>query len=638
VFKYRSAAVCAAICALILCLPPQVQAQGTPGLRSYAGLALSPAGDRIALVESGSRGVVIRSAADGKLVQQLDPCAGCTYGAPQWSPDGRALAFLATTEGVATLYVAAEATEPVAVVKLSGLMSGLRWSSDGQRIAFLLVEGARKQTGATQAGVPLVGEIGQAPDSQRIAYISRAGGPLAYASPLGTYVYEFDWQADDKGFVATEAQGDGDANWWVAKLAAHDLVGTARIIAAPAMQMNRPAASPDGKSVALIGGLMSDFGSVGGDVYLAPLGGGEPRDVTPGFKGSVTNLFWRGSRLMGTALIGDRAAIIEISPAGAAPKVLWSQPVSMNASLSADGERAAMVVQDFEHPPQLRAGPVAAPAAISHDNDAIPARVHAQSITWKSDGFTVQGWLVSPLNPKPGKRPMVVEIHGGPSAASSPGYVEHGGAAQLIDRGYSVFYPNPRGSYGQGEAFARANYRDFGGGDLRDILAGIDAVEKIAPVDDSRLAITGVSYGGFMTMWAVTHTSRFAAAVAGAGVSDWLSYYGENGINTWLPPFFGATAYEDPAIYLKLSPISSIRKAKTPTFIWVGERDIECPPAQSIEFYHGLKEVGAPASLVIYPGEGHGVRQPANAADVNRRTLALFDKYLGPRPTSAVPG
>jgi dipeptidyl aminopeptidase/acylaminoacyl peptidase len=631
-FGFRLATLRATAFVAILTLAPAVKAQAPAppvAIHNYTGLALSPDGTRIALSETGSHGIVLRSAADGAAQGVIDPCAACFYGAPVWSPDGQTLAFLANSQGEVTLYTAVGKADPTAVLKLTGLVSALRWSPDGKSLAFLLVEGARKQTGATQAGVPLVGEIGSTPDSQRIAYAPREGGPIRYASPLGTYVYEYDWQADGRGFVATEAQGDGDANWWVAKLAAYNLDGAARVIAAPAMQMNRPIASPDGKQVALIGGLMSDFGSVGGDAYVVPTGGGTPRDVTPGFKGSVNSLAWKGDRLMGTALIGDLNAIIEISPIGAAPKVLWSRPVGVSVSLSADGNRVAMVTQDYEHAPQMLAGPVAAPMIIAHDNDGAAPRIRAQSITWKSDGFTVQGWLLSPLNPTPGKHPMLVSIHGGPSAATGPSYFGRGTAQQYIDRGYFLFYPNPRGSYGQGEAFTRANYRDFGGGDLRDILSGIDAVEKIAPVDDRKLAITGVSYGGFMAMYAVTHTNRFAAAVAGAGVSDWISYYGQNGINTWIPPFFGAKPWDDPAIYLKLSPISTVNKARTPTFVYVGERDIECPPAQSIEFYQGMKEAGAPVSLVIYPGEGHGVRQPANAADVTRRTLALFDKYLG---------
>jgi dipeptidyl aminopeptidase/acylaminoacyl peptidase len=224
---------------------------------------------------------------------------------------------------------------------------------------------------------------------------------------------------------------------------------------------------------------------------------------------------------------------------------------------------------------------------------------------------------------------MIVEIHGGPSAAVTPTYLAADTTRNLIEHGYFVFEPNPRGSYGQGEAFTRANVRDFGGGDLRDILAGVDAVEQTAPIDDARLGVYGHSYGGFMTMWTVTHSQRFHAAVAGAGVANWISYYGENGIDQWMIPFFGASAYDDPAVYRAASPLESIKAAKTPTFIYVGERDVECPASQSVEFWHGLKAVGDTTSLVIYPGEGHRIRQPEHLKDLQDRILGWFDRYLG---------
>jgi dipeptidyl aminopeptidase/acylaminoacyl peptidase len=274
---------------------------------------------------------------------------------------------------------------------------------------------------------------------------------------------------------------------------------------------------------------------------------------------------------------------------------------------------------------------VGALAQISHDNDALAPHVTAKSITWRSDGYTVQGWLLGPQSLKPGVAyPMITEVHGGPSAAATPVYVASGTLRDLVDQGYFVFQPNPRGSYGQGEAFTRANVRDLGGGDLRDILTGVDAAEHAAPVDDKRLGVMGHSYGGFMTMWAVTHTDRFHAAVAGAGLSDWMSYYGENGIDKWMIPFFGASAYDDPAIYDKLSPIRAIKNAKTPTFIYVGERDVECPAPQSIEFWHGLVAMNVPTSLVIYEGEGHGIRKPQNLRDRANRISAWFERYLKP--------
>ena len=132
-----------------------------------------------------------------------------------------------------------------------------------------------------------------------------------------------------------------------------------------------------------------------------------------------------------------------------------------------------------------------------------------------------------------------------------------------------------------------------------------------------------------MTMFGVTQTHRFHAAVAGAGISNWQSYYGENSIDQWMLPFFGASVYDDPAVYAKSSAINFIRKVKTPTLVVVGDRDGECPAPQSFEFWHALRDEGVPTELVVYPNEGHGFRNPEHRIDVLERTLGWFDQYLG---------
>src|SRR5207244_2822096 len=151
---------------------------------------------------------------------------------------------------------------------------------------------------------------------------------------------------------------------------------------------------------------------------------------------------------------------------------------------------------------------------------------------------------------------------------------------------------------------------------------------KKYPIDPARLGVTGWSYGGYMTMWTVTQTNRFHAAVAGAGIANWQSYYGQNLIGQWMIPFFGASVYDDPAVYEKSSPIRFIKNVKTPTLVIVGERDAECPAAQSYEFWHALKTLGVPSKLIIYPGEGHLFIEPKHQADRMEQTVAWFDKYL----------
>ncbi|WP_174298698.1 prolyl oligopeptidase family serine peptidase [Sphingomonas bacterium] len=615
-------------------------------IHGYGGLAISRAGDRIATVEGGDGGgggsgghgvVTLRSAADGHVLGTLDPCPTCSYSGLVFGSGDR-LAFVARdrTARTATLEVAENGrTTPVATI--AGLAATPRFSPDGKRIALLVTIGAAKETGATQAGVRQVGEIGETNDDQRIAVFPLGAAPLAAAavapvSPAGRFVYEYDWTPDGAGFVATTALGNGDNNWWVATIDRIDAAtGAVTSVAKPATQVDFPRVSPDGKTVAYIGGLMSDFGSVGGDVWTVPLAGGAPTDVTRGAAMTFTSLDWTAAGLQAVALAGDRMQIVALSP-GKAPASGFSQPVSLAAgdgkvAFSADGLRSATVVQDFTHAPAIYAGPALAPVQVTHDNDAAPAHVAARSISWRNEGFTVQGWLLSPLGADPAaKMPMIVAVHGGPSAASSPRYYDKGLSTAAIDAGYALFLPNPRGSYGQGEAFTAANRRDFGGGDLRDILAGVDAAERAAPIDDARLGMTGCSYGGFMAMWANTQTNRFKAIVAGAGLSNWISYYGTNGIDQWMTPFFGKTAYDDHKAYEDVSAVYHVATAHTPTFIYVGERDIEVPPTQSIEWWHALRAQGVDSSLVIYPDAGHCV--PTQGADISKRSLAWFSRYL----------
>ncbi|MES2253974.1 MAG: S9 family peptidase [Pseudomonadota bacterium] len=622
-------------------------------IHQFDDLALSPDGARTATVESDDPGnladephgvVTVRDAA-GKIVAHYDPCTVCRYSGLTWSPKGDALVFLAADKKASktTLYRAASG-DAQSLTVISGIANTPRFSADGKRIALLATIGARKQTGAIEAGAAQVGEIGASEDEQRIAVLPASGGALKAISPADTYVYEFSWTPDGKGFAATAAKGNGDNNWWIATLNYVDATtGVSRVIAAPKMQMNMPRVSPDGKSVAFIGGLMSDWGSVGGDVYTVALAGGTPVDVTPGYKGTFEGLDWRGSNLAATALIGDKAAAVTIDPAAKAVQVHWSAPVNTSAqtfngpiAFSADGTIAATVMQDFTHAEEIARGKLPALAPVTRENTKLLASVAVESVRWKNDGFDVQGWLVKPVNVTPGKHPMITIVHGGPSAASRPRYIAGGGqhgtgfdfVGPFVAKGYFVFYPNPRGSYGQGDAFTRANIRDFGRGDLRDILAGIDAVEKTAPVDDARLGLYGHSYGGWMSMWANTQTRRFKAIVAGAGIANWTSYYGQNGIDKWMIPFFGGSVYDDPVVYRDASPIEFIKQAKTPTLAYVGERDVECPAPQSVEYWHALKTIGTPVKLVIYAGEGHHFRKLTDLEDLRTRVVDWFGLYL----------
>lgn len=623
-------------------------------LHEFREVALSPDRQQVAWIETSpgkepsdpaSFAVYVKDWADPDAAAKRIGDVAVRAQGLTWSPDGR-LAFLsdADSHGQMQLYV----WEPGRRVgrgkarkvgNFEGYVADPHWSPDGKSIALVRIQGITRVPGPTQPTAPESGIIASQAVEQRLAIVNVASGTARSISPADMYVYEFDWSPDSKNLVYLAAPGDGDDNWFIAELYAIDAETTVvRPILKPAMQIANVRWSPDGKTIAFIGGLMSDENVVGGDIYALPAEGGMPRNLTENRKSSPAWFQWSPSPkqiLMGENVAG-LSAISTLDLALGTTKTLWKGAES--ALFSGDATTSAVVRTSWSEPPEVWAGATGKWQQITHSNDEQPG-VHdaqrrawgaAKSIEWKSGGLDVQGWLILPQPYDPAKRyPMLVDIHGGPASVVHAAWARPGLPLQLFSgQGYFVFMPNPRGSYGQGENFTRANVRDFGHGDLDDILAGVDTVVKSYPVDDKRIGVSGWSYGGYMTMWAVTQAHRFRAAFAGAGIANWQSYYGENGIDQWMIPYFGASVYDDPEVYAKSSPINFIKNVQTPTLIIVGDRDAECPPPQSYEFWHALKTLGVKTEFVLYPGEGHGFHDPRHIRDLFQRVLQWFNENM----------
>ena len=224
-------------------------------------------------------------------------------------------------------------------------------------------------------------------------------------------------------------------------------------------------------------------------------------------------------------------------------------------------------------------------------------------------------------------------VHGGPTGRWADGFEPWG--QLLAARGYAVLYPNVRGSTGYGQRFVEMNRADWGGGDFKDVMAGADAMIARGVADPNRLGIGGWSYGGYMAAWAVTQTTRFKAAVSGAPMSDLASEFGTEAGPAYDEWFYG-TPYEKLDGFVKSSPITYVKRAKTPTLLLQGEDDVTDPIGQSQQFYRGLKRYNVESDLVLYPREGHGLREERHLLDRLNRIIAWYDKYLKPseRPTS----
>ncbi len=643
-------------------------------VQRFGGVAVSPDGKTLAWTLYGKHGSMLQMAdADGSHVRTItiDHAAkGCHDGDMHWSPDGASLVFLSNCNhgkqaAQRDIYrVARDSTRAQRLTHLDGYAHDLAWTPDGNRLSFLYVKGDLHGIAAVSATKPRVGVIGRSGvEHQRIATVPAAGGKATLVTPKSVFVYEYDWAPDSRHLAYIGAPPPGRDNWWTAKLYTQAPGGTPKVILDPntasgslhKMQIALPRWSPDGSRIAFISGLMSDQGVTGGDIYVIPASGGSASNVTPGIHITPSWLTWTGrqnllvssfaggsTRLSAFTLDGDKAAsqhALVTIPAGISDGSAMS-----SVAVSRAHRRIAFIHSTFNAPPEIYtaslktgsggqlSGVARKPHAVTHANTHVQTMWgQAHSITWKNDGHDVQGWLLFPAHYDAHKHyPMVVYVHGGPTYATRPSWPGDGyGPVPLAAMGYFVLMPNPRGSFGQGEAFTRGVRKDMGYGDLRDILAGVDAVEAKYPVDDKRLGLTGWSYGGFMSMFAPTQTHRFKAAVAGAGLSNWQSYYGENSIDQWMIPFFGASVYQDPKVYAKSSAINFIQNDKTPTLVLVGQYDGETPAPQSFEFWHALRAQNVPTKLVVYRGEGHGFHEKKHRRDVLKRSLSWFHTYLG---------
>jgi dipeptidyl aminopeptidase/acylaminoacyl peptidase len=633
-------------------------------VHAFAETAVSPDGRRVAWVEDltpsgdgGPTAIWVKELPSGKpyhVTAAPTPAAAASHESGlAWSPDGKSLAFLsdARTPGQSQIFVTwrfsrdaplAGRGSPLMITHAKGQLDHPRWAPDGKRIAFLYVAGSSQAAGALVAYKPDAGVVGEETDEQRIAIADVASGAIKEVSPANMWVYDYDWSPDGTWFAAEAVEGSGTNNYWTAQLYRVEATGGAtKSIWKPALQIAVPRVSPDGRSVALIHGIMSDEGSNGGDVYRIAVEDGRPLGIMGAAEGSARSLTWtaRGDLVFQEYRNGETrlnlAEVQQVVDSGHGSPGSVERDASLGSvqvtalSASRDGSIVAGVVQSFDAAPEVYAGARGTWTKQTSTNAAIKRQWgDAKSLHWKSDRFTVQGWLLYPLDFDPSRKyPMVVSVHGGPSSANFPTFPQRWNAV-LPSQGYFVLLPNPRGSYGAGAEFTQANVKDFGYGDLRDILAGIDAAAKEAPIDTNRVGIIGWSYGGYMTMWAVTQTNRFKAAVAGAGIANWQSYYGQNRIDQWMLPFFGASVYDAPEVYARSSPMTFIKQAKTPTLVLHGDRDSEVPTPQGYEFWHALKTLRVPTELVIYENEGHAIGKPEHQRDIQRRLVGWFDKYL----------
>lgn len=570
----------------------------------------------------------------------------------RWSPDGRRLAWIAAPAGTEASQIHVldrpGSADAVRVLTDAGAVEAFEWSPDGARIAYAAEDAPTGEETRALAE----GRDGYVFDRtarpRRLYVLALAGGSPRRLSAGDASVQHFAWSPDGRrlAYAASPTATADDMQMHTQPYLVEAAGGAPSQLAQRAGPLAHPAWTADGRWIAWLGAV-GPTDPWHGSVFAVPAAGGASvRNLTPDYGGTTTwlgALPGRSNRLVFLAEERQATVLRSIDPATGAIQVL-SAPEAVFAgapSFAADGRRFAVVASTPAHPAEVFVGSLDRPAALQRLTRSNPqlegiALGQQEVVRWRSrDGLDIEGILIKPVGYRSGVRyPVVVHVHGGSEGIVSQGwhgsYIDWG--QPLAARGYAVVYPNYRGSRGRGVDFVSGNRRDLMGREWEDIESALDHAIELGIGDPRRAGIYGFSWGGYAAGWGATYAShRFRAAVGGAGIYNWISEAGSNDtrmheqIAHWDAPL-----YEHFNLYLERSPIYEVRKADTPLLMLHGERDEACPVGQAIEMHTALKWKGVPVELVIYPREGHGMRELPHQRDFLTRGLAWFDRYLGP--------
>lgn len=558
---------------------------------------------------------------------------------PQWSPDGSRVAFLSNREQRNQIWIiSTTGGEAYQLTELKDGVSGsICWSPDGQKIAFLTpreLSDEEKKARDEKRDEIVVDETMRL---NQVAIIVVDSGDIQRLTDGKTYVSSPSWSPDNKMIAFVSRPSTDIDDLFLSKIYIIQSSGGTpkRLTNTKALTEMSPQWSPDGKHIAFSAGPGYDLWADPDDVYFVPAEGGSPTNLTSQLDRSETVVRWAKDSRNIVFRFGSKT-FTQIGKVDIQSKkidiLIPKEKIIPDVSISPALDIMAFVMTDPESPPDLWAGDInlKEPRLLVQSNPDIEKLKLGKTkvIQWKSfDGKTIEGVLVLPVGYKKGQRvPLIVEPHGGPmgvrTVAFNPVWQMFAGA------GYVVFAPNFRGSGYHGREFVRANIGDWGGGDYKDIMAGVDYLIKEGIADEAKLGIEGWSYGGFMTNWVITHTDRFKAAVSGAGLSNLESFYGTTDIQGFMEYYHKGFPWSSREIYRSSSPLTSTFKVKTPVLILHGEEDVRVPISQSEELYYYLKKSGVTVRFVRYPGEGHGLREPQHQIDRYTRMLNWFNTHI----------
>jgi dipeptidyl aminopeptidase/acylaminoacyl peptidase len=582
----------------------------------------------------------------------------------RWSPDSRRIAFFAHRDGRNGLWVYDLSTESLTRISdydrsnsfLSKAGNWLAWSPDGSRLAF-----AGTVEPATRPADPYV--------TSRLQYKTRTGladdrrthiylVPLAGGTPKPLTTGQFDehsieWGGDGSEIVfVSNREPDPDATHNYDIYAVSVTSGRVRQITDTPGVETDPRVSPDGRWIAYTATTrnVTTIDSVAEDqhVFVVAMSGGVAQELNHALDRRSSAPEWTpdGLAVLYTASDRGKTVLYRVSVKGGASVALIDRKAQVGSySMARDG-LVALGLSDPGMPREVfRFRPDANLQQLTTLNTGAAKGwklVTPETVTFKSfDGTEIEGWYFPPVGETRGREksvPMLLSIHGGPHGMY--GYSFNTAFQIQSGQGYATLALNPRGSSGYGQAFSDGTLRNWGGGDYKDLMAGVDHVLRMKPeIDPERLGVMGGSYGGFMTNWVITQTSRFKAAVSSASVSNLVSFYATSLYQDLVHAEFDGFPWTDDnyALLWRWSPLAHVSHVTTPTLFIHGELDNDVHITEAEQMFTAMRRRGISAAIARYPREGHGFREPKHLLDRTERTLAWFDQYLkaSARPTAA---
>ena len=575
------------------------------------------------------------------------------------SPDRGTIAFLSDRDRVGdfqlfTLNLEAGAVAPGP--KVDGWGEYCEWSPDGCHILLGVAGyGAELSSGqgATKSAEIACDEpdwmpqvIGQpTEDLRRSVWIADVATGAVSCIPGLDNIWEASWCGNDR-LAAVTSRAPGEGAWYGAGLSLVDCAtGVATALYQPASQIGLPRCAPSGHCVAFIEAVSSDRGYVAGDLRLFDLRDGTCRIVDTAAV-DTTCIEWRSDNdLLVAGHRGLETVVLAIKPDSGLAKPLWHSTDVTTAQIYAtvicldQPDDFAFVHESFFDRPGIatvRAGVLQVAPASEGEGDIAGACGGASPVRWQApDGLQIEGWLLKPLGEPP--YATILHIHGGPVIHWRPYWLGRDALAiMLLRRGYAIFQPNPRGSSGRGQAFSAKVVGDVGGADTADFLSGIDCLVEAGIADPSRLGVTGLSYGGFMTCWLTTQDDRFGAAISVGPATNHVSHHLLGNIPQFDSLFLGDHYTNLSGTYYTRSPLLFAGNSKTPTLLVCGDLDRCTPPEEALQFHAALLENGVDAAVVLYPLEGHGVHGIPAAIDFAARCVMWFERHVPVRGIAQV--